>query len=340
MTLPHNDSFLERIEKASTVEELIQIKSSFLGKNGGLAHSLKLLGTLSLEERKTEGPRLNALKDTILKAISKKQKEIENEGFEKKLRQEALDVTLPGPTQVMGQFHPLMHALSEIIEIFSSMGFSVRRGPDIETSFYNFDALNVPPEHPARAEQDTFYLHKGYLLRTQTSPVQIRSLMSEPLPLRMISPGRVYRSDHDKTHTPMFHQVEGLVVEPHIHMGHLKGCVESFLAHFFGPSITVRFRPSYFPFTEPSAEIDIAYHKTRGEQKTDWLEVMGCGMVHPNVFKACGLSQQSPQGFAFGMGVERMAMIKYGITDIRCLFQNDQRWLSAYGTTCAYAGLS
>ena len=339
MTLSPSNSFLQAIEQASSNEELMQIKSRLLGKNGELAQSLKLLGTLSLEERKKEGPRLNALKEQVVDAILKKQKDLEIEGWEKQLRQESLDVTLPGSSQPLGRVHPLMQALSEIIEIFSSMGFSVRRGPDIETSFYNFDALNVPPEHPARAEQDTFYFNKGYVLRTQTSPVQIRSLMSEPLPLRMISPGRVYRSDHDKTHTPMFHQVEGLVVEPHTHMGHLKGCLESFLTHFFGPSVTVRFRPSYFPFTEPSAEIDIAYKKTEGDKKTHWLEVMGCGMVHPNVFTACELSEHSPQGFAFGMGLERLAMIKYGITDIRPFFQNDQRWLSTYGSACAEGGV-
>ena len=335
----HIESFLEEIAGAPNDEELLRIKSRVLGKTGALAQSLRALGTLSLEERKKEGPRLHALKEQILKAILCKQKKFENEKWGERLKQEALDVTLPALGQGVGKFHPLMQVLDEVIEIFSCMGFAVRRGPDIETSFYNFDALNVPPEHPARAEHDTFYLNKGYVLRTHTSPVQIRSLMSEPLPLRIISPGRAYRCDHDKTHTPMFHQIEGLCVEPQIHMGHLKGCLTSFLTHFFGPDVAIRFRPSYFPFTGPSAEIDIAFKKSSSEKKTRWLEILGSGMVHPRVFKACGIANSSPQGFAFGMGLERLAMLKYGIEDIRYLFQNDQRWLSVYGSSCAESGI-
>jgi phenylalanyl-tRNA synthetase alpha chain len=250
------------------------------------------------------------------------------------LDQERIDVTLPSGHAPGGKGHPLHQVMHEIIEIFSTLGFSVRRGPDVETQFHNFDALNVPQDHPARAAQDTFYMPKGYVLRTQTSPVQIRTMTCEPLPLRIISPGRVYRADHDRTHSPMFHQVECLVVEPGIHMGHLKGCLSSFLDHFFGRSVTMRFRPSFFPFTSPSAEVDIAYHRKDGRlhmgSGESWMEILGCGMVNPKVFGACNLPQDI-QGFAAGMGLERLAMLKYGIEDIRHLYQNDQRWLDQFG---------
>ena len=306
-------------------EEVERIRIFLFGKSGVLTRSLRALGGMVPEERKREALKLNTWKEELNRAIAQRKKVLEDQAWSTQLQQEFLDVTLPSPSGGLGRFHPLMKAYEEIVDIFLSMGFFVRRGPDVETEFYNFDALNVHQDHPARAQQDTFYLPKGYLLRTQTSSVQVRTLLREKPPLRILSPGRVYRRDHDRTHTPMFHQIEGLVVEPNIHMGHLKGCMESFLLRFFGPTTTFRFRPSYFPFTEPSAEVDVAFHGTE-----DWLEMGGCGMVHPHVFAHCSVEDHA-QGFAFGMGIERLAMVKYGIDDIRNFYHNDQRWLDHYG---------
>ena len=324
----------ERIRAAHTSEALQQVRSDLFGKKGLISVALRDLKTLSDSGRREHSLHLNTIKSAALEAMSHQQGLIEEKEWQKKLEQEAIDVTLPGPLKPLGRGHPLMQVMADVVEIFSSMGFSVRRGPDIETEFYNFDALNVPSDHPARDEQDTFYLPKAHILRTQTSPVQIRTMMTESLPLRIISPGRVYRSDHDRTHTPMFHQIEGLVVEPGIHMGHLKGCLEKFLGAFFGSEVKTRLRPSFFPFTEPSAEVDIAYTRREGRldigRGSEWLEILGCGMVHKNVFRSCGLSEET-QGFAFGAGLERLAMLKYGIEDIRLLFHNDQRWLDHYG---------
>lgn len=325
---------MESIEHAKTQEELTLARSNIFGKTGQLTLALKALGTLPEFHRKMQSVSLNQWKTEFQKAIESKNQELEEKQWNLKLQEEAMDVTVPSATVCMGKGHPLHQVMQEIIEIFSMMGFSVRRGPDIETEFYNFDALNVPADHPARAMQDTFYMGKGYVLRTQTSPVQIRTLTSEPLPLRIISPGRVYRADHDRTHTPMFHQAECFLVEPNIHMGHLKGCLSSFLDHFFGKSVKMRFRPSFFPFTSPSAEVDIACHRQNGRlhmgSGDSWMEILGCGMIHPKVLRACGLDD-SIIGFAAGMGLERLAMLKYGIEDIRLLFLNDQRWLDHFG---------
>ena len=327
-------SFIQRIQKTEHFEELSAVRSAIFGKNGSLTAALKGLGSLEAEERKTMSVALNQWKVDLLAAIEAQHHILEEQKWKATLEKETLDITIPTGEGSVGRGHPLHHVLHEVVDIFSMMGFSLRRGPDVETEFYNFDALNVHADHPARAMQDTFYMPKGYVLRTQTSPVQIRSLTSEGVPLRIVSPGRVYRSDHDRTHSPMFHQVECLVVEPHIHMGHLKGCLSAFLNHFFGCTVTMRFRPSFFPFTSPSAEVDMAYERKNGRlhmgSGDNWLEILGCGMVNPKVFRACGQSENL-FGFAAGMGLERLAMLKYGIEDIRHFFQNDQRWLDHFG---------
>jgi phenylalanyl-tRNA synthetase alpha chain len=328
--------WLERIQGTQTLDDLNGVRSGIFGKSGQLTAELKALGALEPESRKERSALLNGYKSALLTAMDVRKNQIEHTQWALKLDQERIDVTLPCAPLPGGKGHPLHQVMQEVIDIFSMLGFSVRRGPDVETEFHNFDALNVPKDHPARAAQDTFYMPKGYVLRTQTSPVQIRTLTSEPLPLRIISPGRVYRADHDRTHSPMFHQVECLVVEPGIHMGHLKGCLSAFLDHFFGRSVTMRFRPSFFPFTSPSAEVDIAYHRKDGRlhmgSGESWMEILGCGMVNPKVFQACNLADDI-QGFAAGMGLERLAMLKYGIEDIRHIYQNDQRWLDHFGAS-------
>lgn len=326
----------KRIADVMTLEDLRRLRTDLFGKQGLISVALKNLKHMPDTERKEMSGPLNAVKAQVMTHLRHCENDLESQNQKAQLAKEAIDITLPSPQQSVGKGHPLMQVMADVIDIFSNMGFSVRCGPDIETEFYNFDALNVGADHPARDEQDTFYLNKGYILRTQTSPVQIRTMMTESLPLRIISPGRVYRSDHDRTHTPMFHQVEGLLVEPGMHMGHLKGCLERFLQDFFGTDVQTRLRPSFFPFTEPSAEVDIAYTRSKGRLKigqgNEWLEILGCGMVHSNVFKSCHLPD-STQGFAFGMGLERLAMLKYGIEDIRLLFSNDQRWLDHYGAS-------
>ena len=328
------DSFVRDIQKTKSFEELSAMRSAVFGKNGSLTSALKALGSLDPETRKSKSVELNQWKGVLLAAIDAQNHTLEEAQWSATIEQETCDISIPTGTTGIGKGHPIHQVLHEVVDIFSMMGFSLRRGPDVETEFHNFDALNVPPDHPARAMQDTFYMPKGYVLRTQTSPVQIRALTSEALPLRIISPGRVYRADHDRTHSPMFHQVECLVVEPNIHMGHLKGCLSAFLNHFFGRSVTMRFRPSFFPFTSPSAEVDVAYERKNGRlhmgSGENWLEILGCGMVNPKVFRACGQSDEL-SGFAAGMGLERLAMLKYGIEDIRHLYQNDQRWLNQFG---------
>lgn len=337
---------LERIPAVDSISDLHQLRLELLGKTGVISLALKGLGSMNPEDRKIESVRLNRIKIEVQEALATKQQALQEQQWQQQVIQESQDTTLPAPgVQAMGRLHPIMQMMSEVITIFSSMGFSVRRGPDVEWAWYNFDALNVPVWHPARADQDTFYLrsnsegsvpfvcpHPARVLRTQTSPVQIRTLMHQGAPLRMISPGRVYRSDHDRTHTPMFHQVEALVVEEGVTMAHLKGVITYFLQQLLGEDAKIRLRPSFFPFTEPSAEVDVAW----GQQQ-DWLEVLGCGMVHPHVFSACGLPAYWP-GFALGMGLERLAMIKYNITDIRLLYLNDQRWLDRYGFSPVMAG--
>ena len=328
------------VAASATLAALDDIRVTALGKKGRITDLMKLLGTLPPETRKERGAALNVLKDEIAAAIEERQKILSAAALQDRLAKESIDVTLSARPQAEGRVHPISQTIDELVTIFASMGFSVAKGPDIESDYYNFEALNIPAAHPARQMQDTFYLPQTgehpMVLRTQTSPVQIRTMMKQKPPIRIIAPGRTYRNDCDMTHTPMFHQVEGLVIDEATHMGHLKGCLLDFLREFFGiDDLPLRFRPSYFPFTEPSAEIDIGCSRKGGELKLgnygDWLEIGGCGMVHPNVLKNCGIDSEKYQGFAFGMGIERIAMLKYGIPDLRTFFDADMRWLKHYG---------
>jgi len=322
---------LQQIEQAASLQELDDLRVATFGKKGFLTLLLKDLGTQSLEEKRLKGALLNQEKERLQQAFEMRRADIEDLKIQEKLAQEAIDVSLPPAPVLQGKIHPLSHAIDQVIHIFSQMGFKVAEGPDIEDDFHNFTALNIPPEHPARQEQDTFYLPslKGqapHVLRTHTSPVQIREMVKGKPPLRIIALGRTYRSDHDATHTPMFHQVEGLVIDKQTHMGHLKGCLEEFFRFFFeDPSLKLRFRPGYFPFTEPSAEVDVRWKGNK------WLEILGCGMVHPNVLRNCDIDPTVYQGFAFGMGIERITMLKYGIEDLRLFFDSELRWLNHYG---------
>lgn len=320
------------IKDAPTLVALEDVRVNVLGKKGQLTLLMKDLGQKTPEERKTVGAELNAVKDLLTQALDARKSQLEEEALNTRLASETLDVSLPPRTVPQGKVHPLSHALDQAIHIFGQMGFVVAEGPDIEEDFHNFTALNIPPEHPARQEQDTFYLppsaedKQPLVLRTHTSPVQIRTMLQQKPPLRIIAPGRTYRNEYDATHTPMFHQIEGLVVDQKTHMGHLKGCLEEFFRLFFeDPSLKLRFRPGYFPFTEPSAEIDVQW------KKGGWLELGGCGMVHPNVLRNCDIDPDKYQGFAFGMGLERLTMLKYGIDDLRQFFESDLRWLNHYG---------
>ena len=324
-------------EHSSALEEL---RVAILGKNGSLTQALKAMGALSPDERKARGAELNAVKQQVTDAIEARKSALAGAELNARLLTEKIDVTLPARPIPRGSIHPVTQVIEEITAIFADMGFSVALGPDIEDDAHNFDALNIPESHPARQMHDTFYLQGNgdgkTLLRTHTSPVQIRTMQSGKPPFRFIAPGSTYRCDSDLTHTPMFHQVEGFVIDKNIHMGHLKGCLTEFLKAFFElDEVPVRFRPSFFPFTEPSAEVDIGCKRSRDELKIgagdDWLEILGCGMVHPNVLKNCNLDPNEWQGFAFGMGVERLAMLKYGIPDLRTFFDSDIRWLSHYG---------
>ncbi len=323
--------FLTDVGKVSTLQELEDLRVGALGKKGELTLLMKELGEKTPEERKVWGAELNAVKEVLTTAFDQQKKRLEEEILNTRLATETLDVTLPPRPLLTGKIHPLSHVLDQTIQIFGQMGFVVAEGPDIEEDFYNFTALNIPLEHPARQEQDTFYLppledEQPLVLRTHTSPVQIRTMLNQKPPLRIIAPGRTYRSDYDATHTPMFHQIEGLVIDTKTHMGHLKGCLEEFCRLFFeDPSLKLRFRPGYFPFTEPSAEVDIWW------KGNSWLEILGCGMVHPNVLRNCDIDPTIYQGFAFGMGIERIAMLKYGITDLRLFYESDLRWLDYYG---------
>ena len=296
---------------------------------------MKSLSSLSIDEKKIKGQELNTFKSFFEKEIQNKRNEIKTSSINEKLRKENIDATLPPRNFETGRLHPISQTTYKIIEIFGNMGFSVKSGPDIETDFNNFTALNIPDHHPAREMQDTFYLDKK-VLRTHTSPVQVRTMLESKPPIRIIVPGRTYRSDSDSTHTPMFHQVEGLLIDEKSTMSHLKGCLIDFLKEFFEISdLKYRFRPSYFPFTEPSAEMDIAYTKTNNVLKfgegDKWLEILGCGMVNPIVLENCKIDSKKFQGFAFGMGIERLSMLKYGITDIRSFYESDFRWIQHYG---------
>ncbi|MBM3585779.1 MAG: phenylalanine--tRNA ligase subunit alpha [Alphaproteobacteria bacterium] len=332
---------LGAIAGAADLAALDQVRVAALGRKGAITEMMKGLGTLALEARREQGQRLNALKDAIAEAIAARQAALEAASIDARLSSERLDVTLPARPEREGRVHPVSQVTDELIAVFAEMGFAIAEGPDIEDDFHNFEALNIPPEHPARQEHDTFYFEpradgSRLVLRTHTSPVQIRHMLSHRPPLRVIAPGRTYRCDSDMTHTPMFHQVEGLVIGEDIHMGHLKGCLRDFCEAFFEVAdLPMRFRPSYFPFTSPSAEVDIGCSRSGGQLKIgagdDWLEILGCGMVHPKVLRNGGIDPERWQGFAFGMGIDRIAMLKYGIPDLRSFFDADLRWIDHYG---------
>lgn len=338
---------LRQIAAVDTLDALEAVRIGALGKQSSISALLKSLGAMSPEERQVQGPLINGLRDQTLAAIMSRKAELEAMALSARLAAERIDVTLPASLEPRGSVHPVSQVMDELAEIFANMGFAVAEGPEIEDDWYNFTALNIPPAHPSRAMHDTFYFDRTdasgarMLLRTHTSPVQIRTMTTQKPPIRIIAPGRVYRSDSDATHTPMFHQIEGLVIDRGIHLGHLKWTLETFLRAFFErDDIVIRMRPSYFPFTEPSAEVDIGYTLVNGKRVIGgtpsdpgfgWMEVLGSGMVHPRVLENCGLDPHEFQGFAFGTGVDRLAMLKYGMDDLRAFFDGDVRWLSHYG---------
>jgi phenylalanyl-tRNA synthetase alpha chain len=332
---------LAQVAAAGDLAALDAVRVSALGKTGSISGLLKTLGAMSPDERKERGAAINVLRDRAQTALNDKKAALEAAALDARLASETLDLTLPAPHRRRGSVHPTMQTMDEMIAIFAEMGFAVAEGPDIEDDFHNFTALNFPEKHPAREMHDTFFFNpkesgERMLLRTHTSPVQVRTMVSQKPPIRIIAPGRTYRCDSDATHTPMFHQVEGLVIDKGIHMGHLKWTLETFIARFFETdAVTTQFRPHHFPFTEPSAEMDVQCDRSGGEikigQGTSWLEILGCGMVHPNVLRACGIDPDEYQGFAFGMGVDRLGMLKYGMPDLRDMFSSDGRWLDHYG---------
>ena len=333
-TLQHE--LLASVTAADTLETLETVRIAALGKAGSVSALLKTLGAMTPEQRQIEGPRINGLRETVAAALGERKAALEAAALDAKLATERLDMTLPAAEAPRGSVHPVSQVLDELSEIFADMGFAVATGPEIEDDWHNFTALNIPESHPARAMHDTFYFPDGKLLRTHTSPVQIRTMTSQQPPIRIIAPGRVYRSDSDATHTPMFHQIEGLVIDKGIHLGHLKWTLETFLRAFFErDDVTLRLRPSYFPFTEPSVEVDVGYTMQNGKRviggSEGWMEVLGSGMVHRRVIEACGLDPEVWQGFAFGTGIDRLAMLKYGMDDLRPFFDGDLRWLRHYG---------
>lgn len=326
---------LKLIEATSDLTALENLRVNYLGKNGSITAQKKSLGKLSPEERPAAGAEINKASDTVQGALNARKEMLEQAAIAEKLSSEVIDVTLPGRGQNAGGLHPITRTLERIEEIFRAVGYTVEVGPEIEDDYHNFEALNIPSHHPARAMHDTFYVDATHVLRTHTSPVQIRTMENKKPPIRVICPGRVYRCDSDMTHSPMFHQVEGLVVDKDISFADLKGTMDQFLKTFFETDVAVRFRPSYFPFTEPSAEMDIQCTQCRGKgcrmcKNTGWLEVGGCGMVHPEVFKASGVDPETYTGFAFGVGVERLAMLRYGVNDLRLFFENDLRFLKQF----------
>jgi phenylalanyl-tRNA synthetase alpha chain len=326
---------LDRIAASGDLQALEAARVEALGKKGSITAQLKLLGSLPAEERKVAGARINAAKQRLAEAIESRRDELERAALAQSLASGAIDVTLPGRGEWQGGIHPVTRTRLRIEEIFRQAGFTVAEGPEIEDDFHNFEALNIPADHPARAMHDTFYFPDGRLLRTHTSPVQIRAMQGREMPLRIIAPGRVYRCDSDMTHTPMFHQVEGLVVDEDISFANLKAMLAGFVEQFFERPRALRFRPSYFPFTEPSAEVDIQCVFCDGDgcrvcKQTGWLEVLGCGMVHPNVLTACGVDASRWQGYAFGMGIDRMALLRYAVNDLRLFFENDLRFLRQF----------
>ena len=333
-----NSIFNAKIDSVKTIEELQIIKTEFFGKNGQITQQFKTLGSLEADKRKEFASKLNKVKDDLNDQLKQKSLEIESKEINEKLKNEKVDVTLPIRPYHQGKIHPVSQVIDEISSIFSEIGFSVVEGPDVESEYNNFTALNTPEDHPARDMHDTFYLDKNkkLLLRTHTSPVQIRTMLDSKPPFKIIVPGRNYRCDSDQTHAPMFHQLEGLHIDKNITMGHLKGCLYYFIKEFFEiKNVKMRFRPSHFPFTEPSAEVDIGYRIEKNKivigEGDKWLEILGCGMVHPNVLKNVKVDPRKYQGFAFGIGIDRLAMLKYGINDLRAFFETDYRWLSHFG---------
>ena len=346
------DEYLVKINNNHNLDNLNQIKSELFGKNGIIALEFKKISSISADEKKQFASNLNLIKDELQNALNKGFKIIEAKEINSKLQNEKIDVTLPERSFSQGKIHPVSQVIDEISSIFSEIGFNVEEGPDVENEYNNFTALNTPDNHPARDMHDTFYLdvNKEYLLRTHTSPVQVRTMLKGKPPFKIIAPGRTYRSDSDQTHAPMFHQVEGLHIDKNINMGHLKGCLNYFIKEFFEvDKIKMRFRPSHFPFTEPSAEVDIGY-KIKDEkiiigEGDKWLEILGCGMVHPNVLRNVKVDSSKYQGYAFGIGIDRLAMLKYGINDLRSFFETDYRWLNHFGfdpldVPSSYRGLS
>jgi len=336
-------STLADIAAAADEAALEAVRVAALGKKGAVSALLATLGRMSPEERKAQGPLINGLKDKVTAAIAARRDALKDAALEARLATETVDVTLPvreAPSEA-GRVHPISQVIDELTAIFAEMGFAVAEGPDIETDDYNFTRLNFPEGHPAREMHDTFFFNpkpdgSRLLLRTHTSPVQVRTMLAQKPPIRVICPGRTYRCDSDQTHTPMFHQVEGLVIDKGSHLGHLKWILEEFCKAFFEvDQVKMRFRPSFFPFTEPSMEVDIQCRRDKGEirfgEGEDWLEILGCGMVHPNVLKNCGIDPEEYQGFAWGLGIDRIAMLKYGISDLRAFFEADVRWLAHYG---------
>ena len=332
------EEYLSKLKSKIDINQVNQIKTDLFGKNGLISSQFKNIGSVVEAERKKFAADLNSIKDELQDLINSKVNEIETAEINEKLAKEKVDITLPERSFVQGKIHPVSQTIDEISSIFSEIGFSIEEGPDVENEYYNFTALNTPDNHPARDMHDTFYLdeNKETLLRTHTSPVQIRTMLKEKPPFKIIAPGRTYRSDSDQTHAPMFHQVEGLHIDKDINMGHLKGCLNYFIKEFFEvDKIKMRFRPSHFPFTEPSAEVDIGYEIKDGKivigEGDKWLEILGCGMVHPNVLKNAKVDPLNFQGYAFGIGIDRLAMLKYGINDLRAFFECDYRWLNHYG---------
>jgi phenylalanyl-tRNA synthetase alpha chain len=324
-----------QIRDAGTLPALEEIRVRWLGRKGTLTEQLKTLGSLPAPERPAAGARINAAKSAVQSAIEQRRTELESAGIEQQLSAGAIDVTLPGRGEALSGLHPITASRLRIEQIFRRAGFEVAEGPEIEDEFYNFEALNMPADHPARAMHDTFYLKDGRLLRTHTSPVQIRAMQRDKPPLALIAPGRVYRRDSDVSHSPMFHQVEGLYVDENVSFANLKSTLHKFMEAFFEQELSMRLRPSYFPFTEPSAEVDISCVLCRGAgcrvcKQTGWLEIAGCGMVHPAVFKACGIDTERYTGWAFGAGIERLAMLRHGVNDLRLFFDNDLRFLACF----------
>ena len=332
------EDFLLKLKSKLNLSEVNKVKLDLFGKDGLITSQFKKISSITESERKKFASDLNLIKDELNDLINSKIKDIEVEQINKKLEKEKVDVTLPERNFNRGKIHPVSQTIDEISSIFSEIGFSVEEGPDVENEYNNFTALNTPDNHPARDMHDTFYLdvNKEKLLRTHTSPVQIRTMLNSKPPFKIIAPGRTYRSDSDQTHSPMFHQVEGLHIDKNINMGHLKGCLNYFIKEFFEvDKIKMRFRPSHFPFTEPSAEVDIGYEIKEGKivigEGDKWLEILGCGMVHPNVLKNVKVDPKKYQGYAFGIGIDRLAMLKYGINDLRSFFECDYRWLNHFG---------